>query len=108
MLAVVLHGNNPDALSSTLITAGFSIPASSEAHYPSLPAVAQPAPPPPPDPVATTPDPPPPAKVAAVQTVPTRTGSHYGWLDVAGAAGVVGGIGVWTRKWVRRRPVSPR
>jgi D-alanyl-D-alanine carboxypeptidase (penicillin-binding protein 5/6) len=107
MLAVVLHGTNPDELAANLITDGFSIPASGEAHYASLPAVSQPEPPPPPVPV-TAPADPPPAKVATVQTVRNHAGSRYGWIDVLGAAGVVLGVGIWTRRWVRGRAAIRR
>lgn len=109
MLAVVLHGNNPDALSARLITAGFSIPVGKEDGYPSLPAVTEPEPPPPPSAATTLADPPPPRVAAAVPLL-KKSGAHAGWLDVAGAAGVVAGIGVWTRKWVtgRQRGATPR
>lgn len=109
MLAVVLHGNNPDALSAQLISAGFTIPVAKEGGYPSLPPVAQPepAPPPAPAPATTLADPP---RVAAAVPLLKRSGTHMGWLDVLGAAGVVAGVGVWTRRWVRSRPrgANPR
>ena len=105
MLAVVLHSNNPDTLSATLISQGFATPVKAEAHDPSLPAVTEPFPaPPPPPPTTATTDPP--VKVAAALT-PRPKARQDGWIEVLGAIGVIAGIGVWTRKWVRsRQPVG--
>lgn len=109
MLAVVLHSTNPDLVAANLIDSGFAIPAKAEGQNPELPAVREPtpAPPPRPSPPPTTPAPREAAKLAPVQTVRSHGLSGTGWIDVLGAAGIVAGIGVWTRKWVRsRQPVA--
>ena len=105
MLAVVLHSTNPDAVAATLISDGFSIPAGSEGTRPQLPDVRQPEPLPPPPPPTATPTTAG-VRVAAVSTGRSHGPSQTGWIDVAGAFGIVAGIGAWTRRWVRgRRPV---
>ena len=109
MEAVVLHSTNPDAVAADLITHGFSIPASSEGESPTLPAVTKPEPPAltPPAPAVQSPAAAPGKSLAEIQPVaPRKGGSETGWIDVLGAAGIVAGIGVWTRRWVRSRPVG--
>lgn len=108
MVAVVLHSNNPDAVAADLITHGFATTVSSEAAHPLLPRVTQPEPVPPP-PAASPPSSPPSTaglKVAALRPGRSPAGASHGWIEVLGAAGVVAGVGVWTRRWVRRRPDS--
>jgi D-alanyl-D-alanine carboxypeptidase (penicillin-binding protein 5/6) len=104
MLAVVLHSDNPDAESATLLGAGFSIPVSHEAGYPSLPAVRQPfpLPPLPPTTTSTTAKRSGVVKVAAADPGP-NAGSSRGWPYLVGAALLVSATGLATRQWVRRR-----
>lgn len=110
MEAVVLHSTNPDALAGALISKGFSTPVSAEDASPLLPAVTEPMPAPPasaPAPLKTATAGPTPGagrSLADIQPLAPRKGStETGWLDVLGAAGIVAGIGVWVRKWVRSR-----
>lgn len=102
MLAVVLHSTNPDLVAADLMDQGFSTPVAAEAADPLLPAVREPSPAPPPPP-PTTAAPTEAAKVAPGLTVHRQRPTGTGWLDVLGAAGIVAGIGVWTRKWVKAR-----
>lgn len=102
MEAVVLNSGNPDLVAADLITAGFTIPVSAEGNSPVLPAVREPEPPPPPAP-PTTPPKPAGLKVAAAQTAGGHGGGGNAWIDVLGTAGILAGLGVWIRKWVRRR-----
>lgn len=105
MEAVVLHSPSADAIAADLITHGFAIPVSSEDKSPTLPAVTQPEPVPP-DPPTTLPVRPAAAggNLADIQPpAPRKVGGQTGWIDVLGAAGVVAGIGLWTRRWVRSR-----
>jgi D-alanyl-D-alanine carboxypeptidase (penicillin-binding protein 5/6) len=102
MLAVVLHSNNPDAEAASLITSGFATPASAEKADPELPPVRQPEPPPPPPAPAAAP-----LHLATPQVVaaeaPLRHSRTDGWIDVLGATALVAGVGIWARRWVRRR-----
>ncbi len=102
MVAVVLHSTNPDLVAADLMDQGFSTPVAAEATDPLLPAVREPSPAPPPPP-PTTAAPTEAAKVAPAPSVHRPRPAGTGWLDVLGAAGIVAGIGVWTRKWVRSR-----
>ncbi len=104
MVAVVLHSTNPDLVAADLMDQGFSTPVAAEAQDPLLPAVREPSPAPPPPPPTTAA----PTEAAKVATPPApaahrRPVGGTGWLDVLGAAGIVAGIGIWTRKWVRGR-----
>jgi D-alanyl-D-alanine carboxypeptidase (penicillin-binding protein 5/6) len=112
MLAVVLGGENSYQTAEMLLDEGFSTPASAEAASdPRLPAVVQPFPPPPPDP-ASSDGPSPGARSAAsgagaaVAVVAARSGGggwwHYFVLAV-GAAGIVVGVSVTTRRALRPR-----
>lgn len=105
MEAVVLHSTNPDAVAADLISHGFSIPVSQEGGSPTLPAVTQPEPAPPAPPTTLAPRPVAPGRnLADIQPVAPHKGSgETGWVDVLGAAGIVAGVGVWARKWVRGR-----
>jgi D-alanyl-D-alanine carboxypeptidase (penicillin-binding protein 5/6) len=108
MLAVVLHSNDPDAVAAALLNQGFATPVAKEAADPELPPVRAPGPPPPPTATTTTAPAEGGGRVAAVAT-PVRGGAgRTGWIEVLAAAGVVAGVGVWTRKWVRRRGATRR
>ncbi|HET6964171.1 MAG TPA: hypothetical protein VFH58_05320, partial [Acidimicrobiales bacterium] len=106
MLAVVLHSTNPDLVAATLMDKGFSTPVAAESTLPLLPEVREPSPAPPPPP-PTTAAPTEAAKVAPVPPTHRHTPNRTGWLDVLGAAGIVAGIGVWTRRWVKARQPVP-
>lgn len=107
MEAVVLNSGNPDLVAADLMDHGFAIPVSAEDKSPLLPAVKEPEPAPVAPPAPTRP-----ARVGAgaagnmvaVGTLGSRPKSGgNGWIDVLGAAGIVAGIGIWIRKWVRGR-----
>lgn len=109
MLAVVLHSPNPDSVATALINTGFATPVAKEGADPELPAVRLPGPPPPPPPPVRTVAPDQGAtKVAAVATPVRSTSNRTGWVDVLAAAGLVAGVGLLTRLWVRRRSAAIR
>ena len=99
ILAVILHSNNPDQFAANLITQGFATPVSAESDDPQLPDVVAPTPP-----IAGTPRTIPvdaPAQ-AAVVVVRSHGIGMDAWIDGVGIAGIIAGLAVWFRKWMRR------
>jgi D-alanyl-D-alanine carboxypeptidase len=99
MLAVILHSNNPDQFASNLITQGFATPVTAETNHPELPAIVTPTPT-----IVSAPrtiplDPP--AQAAAL-VVHNHSIALDFWIDVGGIAGIIAGLGLWVRKWMRR------
>ena len=100
MLAVILHSNNPDQFAANLITQGFATPVNAEATDPELPAVVAPMPV-----IAATPRTipvGPAAQSAATVVVRSHSLARGFWIDVVGIAGIVAGLALWFRKWMRR------
>ena len=104
MLAVILHSNNPDAFAANLITAGFATPVKAESNDPQLPDIVAPTPLIPATPRTIPADQP--VQAAAVVVRGHSIAEEF-WIDVAGIAGIIAGVALWIRKWLKRG-ASPR